>query len=166
MSFIFNLFSDNSTPEQRENAAILKNMVEERKAALRAECKAHETAYNERVEAAKAEYKQKQQEAKDQLHRETFSAVNREMDAIVASEAFAGSDERTKSKIESVRSWLTSAAQRGCYGCGGGGYRDTEKNGQREELFMDEKNKDTDTEGQLPLYSPSVEANVADTKQA
>jgi len=134
MSFILNLFSDNSTPAERENAAQLKVLIDERK----------------------AEYKQIKPQAKDELQQQIQSAINREMDVITTSEAFVGSDERTKGKVESGRSWLASSASEQGH-CGREGHNGGHGHGKRQEL--DEKNRtlNQDGEGVLPGYSSFVD---------
>ncbi|KAF8950584.1 hypothetical protein CPC16_001448 [Podila verticillata] len=156
MSFIFNLFSDNSTPAERENAAQLKVLIDERKTVLKAELQPLSAACAEKVKAAKAEYKRIKQQAKDELQQQIQSAVNREMDAITASEAFVGSDERTKGKVESVRSWLTSSASEKGH-CGREGNDGGHCHGKRQD--GDEKNRalNQDGEGVLPDYSSAVD---------
>ncbi|KAG0362839.1 hypothetical protein BG005_003965 [Podila minutissima] len=160
MSFIFNLFSDNSTPAERENAAQLKVLIDERKIALKAECHVLSEASAEKVKVAEAEYKRIKRQAKDDLHRQILERVNREMDTITASEAYVGSDEKTKGKIESMRSWLASCAaeqshcgrerHHGQGGCHGNSHE------------IDEKNMDLsqDGEGVLPDYSSTVDTKV------
>ncbi|KAG0089654.1 hypothetical protein BGZ93_009699 [Podila epicladia] len=160
MSFIFNLFSDNSTPAERENAAKLKVLIDERKTALKAECHALSEASADKVKATEAEYKRIKRQVKDELHQQILERVNREMDTIAASEAYMGSDEKTKGKIDSMRSWLASCAaeQSHCgrerhHGKGG-------CHGKNQEI--DEKNRDLsqDGEGVLLDYSSTVDIKV------
>ncbi|KAG0029364.1 hypothetical protein BGZ82_007983 [Podila clonocystis] len=160
MSFIFNLFSDNSTPAERENAAQLKVLIDERKTALKAECHVLSEACTEKVKAAEAEYKRIKRQTKDELHQQILERVNSEMDTITASEAYAGSDEKTKSKIESMRSWLASCATEQSQ-CGRERHHGQGScHGKRQE--MDEKNRDLsqDGEGVLPDYSSTVDTKA------
>ncbi|KAG0323028.1 hypothetical protein BG000_002728, partial [Podila horticola] len=86
--------------------------------------------------------------------------VNREMVAITASDAFVGSDEKTKSKIESMRSWLASCAAEQNH-CGRERHHGQGScHGKGQEL--DEKNKDLshDGEGVLPDYSSTVDTKT------
>ncbi|KAG0354355.1 hypothetical protein BC939DRAFT_443230 [Gamsiella multidivaricata] len=113
MSFIFNIFSDNSvTPSEKENAAALKAIIKDHKTALKAENKRFEAEYKQAVKDAEVEYKRAKQEAKDDLIRKTLDAVKREVDIITATDEFANSDAKTKGKIEGFRSWMNSAEER------------------------------------------------------
>lgn len=160
MSFIFNLFSDNTTPVERESAAQLKVLIDERKTALKAECHTYSETCAEKVKAAEREYKRLKHQAKDEMHQQILVAVNREMDTITASEAFAGSDERTKGKVESVRSWITSWATSENH-CGRERYHGEHchRNDNNKGQEMNEKRGglSQDGEGVLPDYSSTVD---------
>ncbi|KAF8929409.1 hypothetical protein BGZ58_008953 [Dissophora ornata] len=113
MSFIFNIFSSNSTTaSEKENAAALKAIIKDHKSALKAESQRYEAEYKQALKDAEAEYKQAKQQAKDNLHRNLLSAVKREVDSITATEAFVNSDAKTKSKIENFKAWVDSSAEK------------------------------------------------------
>ncbi|KAG9324937.1 hypothetical protein KVV02_005176 [Mortierella alpina] len=111
MSFIYNFFAgDNSTPAEKENAAALKDMINNHKAALKIEYKQYEADYKQAVKAAEDAYKSAKDLAKEDLLRNTLGAVRREVDVITSTDEFANSDAKTRSKVEEFRSWVDSAA--------------------------------------------------------
>ncbi|KAF9989546.1 hypothetical protein BGZ75_006093, partial [Mortierella antarctica] len=111
MSFIYNFFAgDNSTPAEKENAAALKDMINNHKAALKIEYKQYEADYKLAVKAAEDAYKRAKDLAKEDLLRNTLGAVRREVDVITSTDEFANSDAKTRSKVEEFRSWVDGAA--------------------------------------------------------
>ncbi|KAF9941955.1 hypothetical protein BGZ67_003526 [Mortierella alpina] len=111
MSFIYNFFAgDNSTPAEKENAAALKDMINNHKAALKIEYKQYEADYKLAVKAAEDTYKRAKDLAKEDLLRNTLGAVRREVDVITSTDEFANSDAKTRSKVEEFRSWVDGAA--------------------------------------------------------
>ncbi|KAF9960592.1 hypothetical protein BGZ72_006492 [Mortierella alpina] len=110
MSFIYNFFAgDNSTPEEKENAAALKDMINNHKAALKVEYKQFEADYKQTLQAAEDDYKRAKDHAKEDLLRNTLGAVRREIDLITSTDEFAKSDAKTRSKVEEFRSWVDCA---------------------------------------------------------
>ncbi|KAF9184511.1 hypothetical protein BGZ51_003320 [Haplosporangium sp. Z 767] len=113
MSFIFNIFSSNpATPSEKENAAALKVIIKSHKSALKAEYKQYEIEYKQAVKEAEAEYERSKQEAKDKLYRSTLEAINREINVITATDEYANSDKKTKTKIDNFKSWMNTEAEK------------------------------------------------------
>ncbi|KAG0244692.1 hypothetical protein B0O80DRAFT_462148 [Mortierella sp. GBAus27b] len=109
MSFIYNyFFNDNSTPAERENAAALKTMINERKSTLKTEYKQYESEYKQTVNEAEETYKRAKEQAKEDLQHKTLSALQREIDIILKTDEFANSDAKTKAKIEGFVSCMNN----------------------------------------------------------
>ncbi|KAF9581633.1 hypothetical protein BGW38_001273 [Lunasporangiospora selenospora] len=115
MSFFFNLFSDNATPAERENAAAVKAMIKDRKTVLKAEYKDYEVVYKQELLQADADYKVAQEQAKNNFVRVVAASLNRELDAVERTDEFANSDEKTKNKIHKMRTWIDHESRK----CGG-----------------------------------------------
>jgi hypothetical protein len=110
MSFIYNYFAgDNSTPAEKENATALKAIIKDHKTVLKVEYKRFEIEYKQAVKEAEAEYKRAKEQAKGELFRKTMDMVKREIDVITATDEYANSDAKTKSKIDNFKSWMSSA---------------------------------------------------------
>ncbi|KAF9116050.1 hypothetical protein BGX27_005079 [Mortierella sp. AM989] len=111
MSFIYHYFyNENSTSAEKENAATLKTIIKEHKTILKAESQQYEHEYKQALKNAEEEYKRAKQQAKENMHRSLLDAVKREMDAIMATEEFANSDAKTKTKIEGFKTWMAGAS--------------------------------------------------------
>ncbi|KAG0200867.1 hypothetical protein BGX28_006178 [Mortierella sp. GBA30] len=111
MSFIYNFFAgNNSSATEKENAAALKDMINNHKAALKVEYKQYEADYKQAVKDAEEEYKHAKEQAKERLLLDTLNAVRREVDVITSSDEFANSDAKSKSKVEGFRTWVEAAA--------------------------------------------------------
>ncbi|KAF9116051.1 hypothetical protein BGX27_005080 [Mortierella sp. AM989] len=111
MSFIYNYFTNgNATPAEIENAAVVKAMVKDRKSTLKTEYKQIETEYKQTIKDAEAEYERIKKQAKEDMYRNVLNSVQIEVDAIVATDAYANSDVKTKAKIEGFRAWMTGAS--------------------------------------------------------
>ncbi|KAF9406852.1 hypothetical protein BGZ94_002926 [Podila epigama] len=110
MSFISKLFADNITPVEKENRAILEAMVKERKTALKAECSLLEMEYKNAVKEAEREYQRAIEQAKANVLHQVFSALERDVDFVLASDAYSSADAKTKAKIDSFKHCMTSAA--------------------------------------------------------
>ncbi|KAF9585724.1 hypothetical protein BGW38_001063 [Lunasporangiospora selenospora] len=111
----FSLFSDNATPAEKENAAVIKAMISDRKTALKAEYKDYEATYKQELRQADADYKLAQSQAKITFLSTITSSLHRELDAVEQTEEFANSDEKTKSKIYKIRLWIDQESLK----CGG-----------------------------------------------
>ncbi|KAF9147485.1 hypothetical protein BG015_010879, partial [Linnemannia schmuckeri] len=100
MSFIYSYFTcDNSTPSEKENAAALKAIIKSHKTALKSEFKQYEIDCKQTVKEAEAEYKRVKKQAEETMVRQTLDAVNREIEVILATDEYKGSDEKTKAKL-------------------------------------------------------------------
>jgi hypothetical protein len=111
MTFIHNYFSDDSTSlSERENAALLKALVKDHKAALKVEHKQYELDYKQALKDAEIEYKRAKRQAEDDMYRKTLEAVKREVDIITTTDEYANSDAKTKVKIAQFQNWMGNAA--------------------------------------------------------
>ncbi|KAG0374974.1 hypothetical protein BGX24_009687 [Mortierella sp. AD032] len=118
MSFIYNYFScDVSTPSEKANAAALKEILKSHKIALKSEMKQYDLDCKQAIKDAEAEYKRIKKEAEETMFRNTLDAVNREIEIILSTDEYQGSDEKTKAKIAQFQSWVGCAVQwsTGCF---------------------------------------------------
>ncbi|KAG0025731.1 hypothetical protein BGZ81_006951 [Podila clonocystis] len=115
MSFIFNLFSDNTTPTKKANKAnkaALEAVIRERNIALKAKCSFFEHNYKQAVQEAEHEYRRAVEQAKSDMFRDIFAAVKRDVDTVVASEEYRRADAKTRAKIDSFQAWMFCAAEK------------------------------------------------------
>ncbi|KAH7036935.1 hypothetical protein BKA57DRAFT_496631 [Linnemannia elongata] len=151
MSFIYNYFAcDNSTPSEKENAAALKALIKSHKTALKTEIKQYDTDCKQTIKEAEAGYKRVKKQAEETMFRQTLDAVNREIEVILETDEYKGSDEKTKAKIAQFQSWVACAA------CGG----DKKEQGQDQEMvekevLFDEKHQEQEQQG-LPSYQDDI----------
>ncbi|KAF9536841.1 hypothetical protein EC957_009582 [Mortierella hygrophila] len=111
MTFIYNYFSGDSTAlSERENAALLKALLKDHKAALKVEHKQYELEYKQALKDAEAEYKHAKKQAEEDMYRKTLEAVKREVDIITTTDEYADSDEKTRIKIAQFQNWMGHAA--------------------------------------------------------
>ncbi|KAF9118928.1 hypothetical protein BGW39_000743 [Mortierella sp. 14UC] len=145
MSFIYNYFAcDNSTPSEKENTAALKAIIKDHKAALKSEFKRYDVECKQAIKDAETEYKRAKKEAEETMFKKTLDAVNREIEGILSTDEYKGSDEKTKAKIVQFQSWIGCASQ--CsHGCAG-----MERGEAKEE--MEERGVSEEKEQQPPLY--------------
>ncbi|KAI1302083.1 hypothetical protein EDD11_005754 [Mortierella claussenii] len=111
MSFIYNYFfnSNNATPLEKENAVAVKAMLKDRKSALKAEYREYELEYKQAIHEAEIQFKRAKDQAQEAMYRQVLSAVHREVDAVLMTEAYRGSDAKTKNKVEGIRAWMAGA---------------------------------------------------------
>ncbi|KAK5822901.1 hypothetical protein F5H01DRAFT_336799 [Linnemannia elongata] len=156
MSFIYNYFAcDNSTPFEKENAAALKALIKTHKTALKSEIKQYDTDCKQAVKEAEAEYKRVKKQAEETMFRQTLDAVNREIEVILETDEYKGSDEKTKAKIAQFQSWVACAGT-WCSGAACGGDKKEQEQEQEQEMMekevlFDEKHQEQDQQG-LPSY--------------
>ncbi|KAG0312397.1 hypothetical protein BGZ97_011212 [Linnemannia gamsii] len=149
MSFIYNYFTcDNSTPSEKENAAALKAIIKSHKSALKSEIKQYDTDCKQTVKEAEAEYRRIKKQAEEAMFRQTLDAINREIETIMATDEYKGSDEKTKAKFVQFQSWV---------GCGGHKYLGAEKEMEEKEA-EEAKEKGQDEQQQPPLYQDEESA--------
>ncbi|KAG9070318.1 hypothetical protein KI688_009655 [Linnemannia hyalina] len=145
MSFIYNYFAcDNLTPSEKENAAALKAIIKTNKTALKSEIKQYDTDCKQTVKEAEAEYKRVKKQAEETMYRQTLDAVNREIEVIMATDEYKGSDEKTKAKMVQFQSWVGCAGYK-CLGA------------EREREEKEEK----DQEQELPRYQDEAPVSGA-----
>ncbi|KAF9913033.1 hypothetical protein EC991_005901 [Linnemannia zychae] len=143
MSFIYNYFAcDNSTPSEKENAAALKAIIKDHKSALKSEFKQYDVECKQTIKDAEAEYKRIKKEAEETMFKKTLDAVNREIEVILSTDEYKGSDEKTKAKIVQFQSWVGCAGQ-WSHGCGGMA---------RGEVKKEKEMVEGENEQQPPLY--------------
>ncbi|KAF9141588.1 hypothetical protein BGX30_004505 [Mortierella sp. GBA39] len=156
MSFIYNYFAcDNSTPSEKENAAALKAIIKTNKTALKSEIKQYDTDCKQVVKEAEAEYKRVKKQAEETMFRQTLDAINREIEVIMETDEYKGSDEKTMAKIAQFQSWVGCAGM-WCCGAGCGGNKKEQEQEQEmaeKEVLFDEKHQEQEQEQQgLPSY--------------
>ncbi|KAK5822902.1 hypothetical protein F5H01DRAFT_336803 [Linnemannia elongata] len=156
MSFFYNYFAcDKSTPSEKENAAALKALIKTHKSALKTEIKQYDTDCKQTIKEAEAEYKRVKKQAEETMFRQTLDAVNREIEVILETDEYKGSDEKTKAKIAQFQSWVACAGT-WCSGAACGG--DKKEQGQDQEMMekevlFDEKHQEQEQQEQgLPSY--------------
>ncbi|KAF8937693.1 hypothetical protein BGZ47_008911 [Haplosporangium gracile] len=154
MSFIYHYFTcDNSTPSEKENAAALKVIIKSHKTALKSEIKQYETDYKQTVKEAEAECKRVKKQAEETMARQTLDAVNREIEVILITDEYKGSDEKTKAKLVQFQSWVGYAGMWCCgVGCGSEEKKEEEQEMVEKEVLFDEKQQEQQEQSQPPLY--------------
>ncbi|KAK3813642.1 MAG: hypothetical protein JOS17DRAFT_779294 [Linnemannia elongata] len=154
MSFIYNYFTcDNSTPAEKENAAALKALIKTHKTALKSEIKQYDTDCKQTIKEAEAEYKRVKKQAEETMLRQTLDAVNREIEVILSTDEYMGSDEKTKAKIAQFQSWVGCAGMWCCGAACGGDKKEQEQEREmvEKEVLFDEKHQEQEQQG-LPSY--------------
>ncbi|KAH7036939.1 hypothetical protein BKA57DRAFT_496634 [Linnemannia elongata] len=145
MSFIYNYFAcDNSTPSEKENAAALKALIKSHKTALKSEFKQYDTDCKQTIKEAEAEYKRVKKQAEETMLRQTLDAVNREIEVILETDEYKGSDDKTKAKMVQFQSWVGCAGYK-CLGA------------EREKEEKEKKEK----EQELPRYQDEAPVSGA-----
>ncbi|KAK3813639.1 MAG: hypothetical protein JOS17DRAFT_450837 [Linnemannia elongata] len=152
MSFIYNYFAcDNSTPSEKENAAALKALIKTHKTALKSEIKQYDTDCKQTIKEADAEYKRVKKQAEETMFRQTLDAVNREIEVIMATDEYKGSDEKTKAKMVQFQSWV---------GCAGYKCLGAEREKEEKEKEVKEKEMKENEQG-LPRYQDEAPVSGA-----
>ncbi|KAG0267295.1 hypothetical protein BGZ95_002871 [Linnemannia exigua] len=150
MSFIYSYFScDVSTPSEKANAAALKEIIKSHKTALKSEFKQYDLDCKQAIKDAEAEYKRIKKEAEETMFRNTLDAVNREIEIILTTDEYRGSDEKTKAKIAQFQSWVGCAAQwsMGCHA-----HKEKEEETKQKEMEEGGDISDDQKEQQPPSY--------------
>ena len=152
MSFIYNYFTcNNSTPAEKENATALKALIKTHKTALKSEIKQYDINCKHTIKEAEAEYKRVKKQAEETMFRQTLDAVNREIEVILATDEYKGSDENTKAKITQFQSWVGCAGMSYCGAGCGGDKKEQEQEMVKKEVLSDEKHQGQEQQG-LPSY--------------
>ncbi|KAF8979244.1 hypothetical protein BGZ46_005675 [Entomortierella lignicola] len=111
MSFIYSFFCD--TPADKDNAEVLcKKFFKSTKDGLKSECKQYESEYDQKLRQAEVEFKRTKLELKEQKDRKQMDAVLQVIDDLYQSDEYKGSSESTRSKLETMRSWIDYAAEK------------------------------------------------------
>ncbi|KAG0044883.1 hypothetical protein BGZ89_005889, partial [Linnemannia elongata] len=87
------------------------------------------------------------------MFRQTLDAVNREIEVILKTDEYKGSDEKTKAKIAQFQSWVACAGTWCCSAAGGGDKKEQEQEQEmvEKEVLFDEKHQEQEQQG-LPSY--------------
>ncbi|KAG0281691.1 hypothetical protein BGZ96_001049, partial [Linnemannia gamsii] len=126
----------------KENATALKAIIKSHKTSLKSEIKQYENDCKQTVKEAEDEYKRVKKLAEEAMLRQTLNAVNREIEVIMTTDEYKGSDEKTKAKFAQFQSWV---------GCAGHKCLGAEREKEEKEA-KEAKEKDQDEQQHPPLY--------------
>ncbi|KAF9969463.1 hypothetical protein BGZ73_008184 [Actinomortierella ambigua] len=99
-------FGSSMTPLEKEQAAALKTLIDARKGVLKQELKQMEQDIKKELAEAKKAYKQRECEIHMNALRSMAERVQQEIAEIQATEEYQNGDDKTKSCIDRVQSWL------------------------------------------------------------